>query len=73
MILFKFPFGRPDSETMRKIAQEADVNWDETSIKIYDSSIGYAKGQESDVESIKDAAESLIGVMPEYHDPEDQT
>ena len=73
MILFNFSFGRPDAETMRKIAQEADVDWDETSIKIYDGTVGYANGQQSDVESIQDAAESLIGVRPEYYDPDDET
>ena len=51
MILFKFPFGRPDAETMRKIAQEADVDWDEASIKIYGGTVGYANGQQSDVDA----------------------
>ena len=61
-----------DSETMREIADEADVSWDYQSIKYRAKGIGYADGDESDEEAIQDAAEVILGHRPQPYEPSER-
>ena len=53
-----------DSETMRDIAESANVDWDYQSIGYRGRGIGFVEGDESDVNLIQDAAESVLGYRP---------
>ena len=52
------------SDTMREIADEAGVSWSAESIVYRGRGIGYADGEDDDVEAIQDAAEKLVGYRP---------
>ena len=59
------------SETMRQIADDADVSWSAESIVYRGQGVGYANGDSADVTTIQDAAESLLGYRPvEIDEPE---
>ena len=60
-----------DSETMREIADEANVSWETQAIVYEANGIGYADGDEADETAIQDAAESLLGYRPRRYDPPD--
>jgi len=50
-----------DSETMREIADSADVSWSAEAIVYRGNGIGYADGDPDDSVAIQTAAESVIG------------
>ena len=58
-----------DTETMREIADSADVSWDYQSIVYEANGIGFAGGDEADETEIQDAAEELLGYRPRPYDP----
>ena len=58
-----------DTETMREIADDADVDWDPQSIVYRAKGIGYDDGESDDETAIQDAAESLLGYRPQPYDP----
>ena len=53
-----------NTDTMRDIAEEANVSWSVESIVYRGRGIGYADADSDDVEDIQDAAESLLGYRP---------
>ena len=53
-----------DTETMREIADAADVSWSAESIVYRDRGIGFADGDADDETALRDAAESLLGYRP---------
>ena len=61
-----------DTETMRTIAESADVDWDYQAIVYRAKGIGYADGDSSDETMIQDAAENLLGYRPQPYDPPEQ-
>ena len=58
-----------DSDTLREMADLADVDWDYQSIQYQARGIGYSNGIEEDLEAIQDAAESLLGYRPKPYNP----
>ena len=50
-----------DSDTMRQIAENAGVEWNYQTIDYRGRGLGYVDGEQSDVEAIQDAVESLLG------------
>jgi hypothetical protein len=65
MMMFKFPLGRPDSETMRDAAKSVGVSWDEQSIIYQGDCIGYQNcPSDFDPAPLQDELESLVGVRP---------
>jgi len=64
-MMLKFPFGRPDSETMREIARQAEVGWDYQVIRYEGEAIGYGDApDDADAQALLDAAETVTGVRP---------
>jgi len=61
-----------DSETMREIASDSNVDWDYQSIVYRSSGIGYNDGDPDDLYAIQDAAEDLLGYRPQPYDPPEQ-
>jgi len=58
------------TETMRDIADAADVSWSAETIIYREQGIGYAEGDPADVTALKDAAESILGYRPvEINEP----
>jgi hypothetical protein len=64
-MMFKFAIGRPDSETMREIAESANVSWNYDAILYDGQCIGYTDApDDADPTTIQDAAEGVVGVRP---------
>ena len=53
-----------DTDTLRRIANDADVSWSAESIVYRGKGIGYADDDSDDVTAIQDAAENLLGYRP---------
>jgi len=65
MMLFNFPIGRPNSETMRDAAQSVGVSWDEQEIIYEGDYIGYKNcPADADPTPLQDELESRVGVRP---------
>jgi len=63
--MLKYPLERPDSDTMREIAEEAGVSWDHQAIRYDGDTIGYVGApSDADVTPIQDASETVVGVRP---------
>ena len=58
-----------DTETMREIAESANVEWDYQSIVYEAKGIGFSDGNPDDETAIQDAAEDLLGYRPQPYDP----
>lgn len=66
MMMFKFPMGRPDSQTMRSAAESVGVEWDSNSIVYEGDKIGFADAPESaNPTPIQDALEQQLGIRPQ--------
>lgn len=66
--MFKFPVGNPDTETMRKYAN--DLDFDETSVFYYRDYIGFkakanAAPDDPELASFKDTFKENVGIRPE--------
>ena len=71
-MMFKFPVGRPDSETMRAAAQSVGVSWDVTSIAYEGGAIGYADAPDGeDPAPIQDELEAQVGIRPSVVDDQE--
>lgn len=76
--LLKFPYGNPDTETMREMARNANVSFDETPIRYEGGYVGYEnhlpdQAPDTALEAVQDAFENNTGVRPEqveYTPPE---
>ena len=58
-----------DTETMREIADVAEVAWDPQSIVYEAKGIGYGDGDPDDKTVIQDEAENILGYRPRPYDP----
>jgi hypothetical protein len=56
--------GGLNSDSLRQIARDAGVSWDEQTILHTANGIGYKNGDSADVSVIQDAAEKQLGFRP---------
>ena len=53
-----------DTDSMRDIADEANVEWSAESIVYRGHGIGFADGDSTDVKALQDAGEKILGYPP---------
>ena len=58
-----------DTETMREIGENANVEWHYQAIVYQAKGIGYADGDPDDETIVRDAGEDLLGYRPQPYDP----